>query len=134
MRNIALASVLSAVVLLEGCILGCGAYEGSNDRVYQRNQSEMLILCDNGGFVATLSDRMIEGVYTYNVDGRTGIATNGEDGQLAFESTINDDYTLSTPQIGTDVWTQMNLDKTALDHADVLCQDLELRSWWPTAQ
>jgi len=134
MRNIALLASLVSVVLLEGCILGCGAYEGSSDRVYQRNQSEMLILCDNGGFVATLSDRMVEGLYTNNADGRTGIGTNGENGQLAFESTINDDYTLSTPELGTDVWTQMNLDRTALDHADVLCQDLELRSWWPSAQ
>ena len=131
MRHLALvASALLASVTLPGCLFGCGAYEGQSNRVYQRNQSELLILCDNGGFVAQLSDRMVEGFYADNLDGTGGIATNGEDGQLAFDATINSDYTLSTPQIGTAPWTQMNLDKTALDHSDVLCQDLELRSWW----
>ena len=131
MRNVVLlASALLAIVTLPGCLLGCGAYEGQSNRVYQRNQSELLILCDNGGFVAQLADHQVEGFYVDNADGTGGIATNGEDGQLAFDATINLDTTLSTPQIGAAPWTQMNLDKTALDHADVLCQDLELRSWW----
>jgi len=130
MRHVALAFALAILLLQTGC--GCGAYTGSNNRVYQRNDAELLILCDNGGFVARLVDRQVEGLYLDNADG-TGIATNGEDGQLAFDAQFNADYTLSTPQLGDTVWSKMNLDKTALDHSDVLCQDLELRSWW-TAQ
>jgi hypothetical protein len=132
MRHVALAFIfLLTVVTLTGC--PCGAYEGAGDRIYQRNQSELLILCNNGGFVAQLADRQIEGRYLDRGDGTGVTATNGEDGQLAFEATFNADATVSAPELGDAPWTQMNLDKTALDHADVLCQDLELRSWW-TAQ
>jgi hypothetical protein len=131
MRNVVLASLLVATIVQTGC-LRCGGFDGSGNRVYQRNNAEMLILCDNGGFVATLTEDMVEGFYLDNLDG-TGMATNGEDGQLAFDARINTDATLSTPQLGETPWTQMNLDATALDHSDVLCQDLTYRAWW-TAQ
>ena len=132
MRNVVAASLLLMIVITQtGCpgAFGCGGFEGTSNRVYQRNDSEMLILCDNGGFVATLADRMVEGFYTDNFNG-TGTATNGEDGALAFDVQTNADYTVSTPQLGTSLWTQMNLSATALDHSDVLCQDLEYRAWW----
>ncbi|HEY5927185.1 MAG TPA: hypothetical protein VIV11_36105 [Kofleriaceae bacterium] len=132
MRNVVVASLLVMLVLTQtGCPgpFGCGGFEGTNNRVYQRNDTEMLILCDNGGFVATLADRMVEGVYADNYDG-TGSALNGEDGALAFDVHQNADYTLSTPQLGGASWTQMNLSPTALDHSDVLCQDLQYRAWW----
>ncbi len=135
MRNAALASVLLFVAVTQtGCPgpFGCGGFEGASNRVYQRNQSEMLILCSNGGFVATLTDHMVEGFYLDNADG-TGIATNGDDGQIAFDARFNADTTLATPQLGDVAWTQMNLDAVALDHSDSLCQDLEYRGWW-TAQ
>ena len=132
MRNVIVASFLSALVLAQAGCLTCGAFDGGGNKVYQRNNAEMLILCDNGGFVATLTDRMVEGIYLDNLDG-TGMATNGEDGLLAFDARINTDATLSTPQLGETAWTQMNLDATALDHSDVLCQDLQYRGWW-TAQ
>jgi hypothetical protein len=135
MRNAALASLLLLVAVTQtGCpaAFGCGGFDGGGNRVYQRSDAEMLILCDNGGFVATLTDRMVEGFYLDNADG-TGIATNGADGQLAFDTRTNADATLSTPQLGDVPWTQMSLNATALDHSDVLCQDLQNRSWW-TAQ
>lgn len=132
MRTVIAASLLLALTLTQAGCPRCGGFEGSGNRVYQRSDSELLILCDNGGFVATLADRMIEGFYLDNLDG-TGIATNGEDGQLAFDARINSDATLATPQLGETPWTQMNLDATALDHSDVLCQDLQYRGWW-TAQ
>lgn len=134
MRNAVLASLFLAIAVTQtGCTaFGCGAFEGQENRVYQRNDAEMLILCGNGGFVATLGDRMVEGFYLDNDDG-TAIATNGEDGQLAFDAQVNGDATLATPQLGETPWTQMSLSATALDHSDVLCQDLMNRGWW-TAQ
>lgn len=135
MRNAALASLLLAVAIAQtGCTgpFGCGGFEGTNNRVYQRDATEMLILCDNGGFVATLTDRMVEGFYLDNADG-TGMATSGDSGQLAFDVQFRSADTLVTPQLGDAMWTQMNLSATALDHSDVLCQDLEYRGWW-TAQ
>ena len=135
MRNVALAALLLVVATLTaGCPLApsCGGFEGGGNRVYQRTDSEMLILCENGGFVATLTDRMVEGTYLDNGDG-TGIATNGEDGQLAFDAQFNPDSTLTTPQLGDTPWTWMDLSPTALDHSNSLCQDLQYRSWW-TAQ
>lgn len=134
MRNAVFASLLLALAVTQtGCPgFGCGAFDGQQNRVYQRNDAEMLILCGNGGFVATLTDRMVEGFYLDNADG-TGIGTNGEDGQLAFDAQVNGDATLTTPQLGEAPWTQMSLSPTALDHSDVLCQDLANRGWW-TAQ
>jgi hypothetical protein len=129
MKSVAFASILLVTLVQTGCV--CGAYDGGGNRVYQRNDAEMLILCDNGGFVAKLTDRTVEGFYTDNLDG-TGIATQGEDGQLAFDAQASETG-LVTPQLGIAPWTQMNLDATALDHSDVLCQDLQYRSWW-TAQ
>jgi hypothetical protein len=131
MRNAVLAALLAVTLAQTGCFT-CGAYDGGGNRVYQRNDAELLILCDNGGFVARLTDRTIEGLYLDNGDG-TGIATNGEDGQVAFDARLEDDTTLAAPQLGETGWTRMNLDATALDHSDVLCQDLQSRSWW-TAQ
>jgi hypothetical protein len=131
MRTVIAASLLLALTLAQTGCLRCG-FDGSGNRVYQRNNAEMLILCDNGGFVATLTDGMVEGFYLDNLDG-TGMATNGEDGELAFDTQVTADGTLATPQLGDTPWTQMNLDATALDHSDVLCQDLQYRGWW-TAQ
>ena len=131
MRHAALACLLLATVIAQtGCTaFGCGAFEGSGNRVYERSGTEMLIVCDNGGFVARLTTGTIEGTYLDNEDG-TGLALRGEDGELAFDTQQNGDATLSTPQLGATTWTQMSLDATALDHSDVLCHDLESRAWW----
>jgi hypothetical protein len=133
MRNAVLASVLVLVAINTTGCLRCGAFSGGGNKVYQRNNAEMLVLCDNGGFVARLTDRTIEGLYLDNGDG-TGLANNGPDGELAFDTHANSDATLSTPQLGESPWLQMNLDATALDHSDVLCQDLVNRDWWQAQQ
>ncbi|HUS30289.1 MAG TPA: hypothetical protein VMZ53_17395 [Kofleriaceae bacterium] len=131
MRNVLLASAVAFAALLPatGCVpFGCGAYEGADDRVYARNSSEMLIVCGNGGFVANLESQSIEGRIEYNSDG-TAIGVKGDDASLAFDWIVGGD-TATTPQLGDGAWTYQSLDQTALDHADVLCQDLETRTWW----
>ena len=126
------AAALASLLPATGCVpFGCGAYDGASDRVYARNNTEMLVICENGGFVANLDSQSIEGRIEYNADG-TAIAVKGDDSSLAFDWVPNSG-TAITPQLGDVQWTQQNLDKTALDHADVLCQDLTTRSWW-TAQ
>ena len=128
-KSIALASLL-AVTLVQatGCVpFGCGAYDGADDRVYAR-EGEMLIVCSNGGFVANLQTTSIEGRMEYGTDG-TAIGVKGDDLSLAFDWIESADG-VSTPQLGGTTWTYQNLDKVALDKADILCQDLETRAWW----
>jgi len=119
MRNVLFLLIATSMA---GCL--CGGYDGGGDRVYQRNGAEMLILCENGGFVASLETNMLEG----RSDGAT--ATLGETGELAFDLQYNADGTMTTPQLGTAAWTAMDLDQVALDHANVMCNDLTTRSWW----
>jgi len=127
MRNALLASAV--MVLASGCL--CGAYNGAGDKVYSRG-SESMILCENGGFVANTTTGSIEGRYMQDASG-SWFATNGEDGELAFDFTYAADGSLDAPQLGETAWTPKTMDQTSLDHADVQCTDLETRSWW-TAQ
>jgi hypothetical protein len=132
MRNVLLASLAlaSAVVANTGCIpLGCGAFEGGGNRAYERG-SEMILLCENGGFVASLETKMVEGRFAN--EETSVIATRGEDGWLAFELADNFDGTASAPLLGDGAWTAVDLDTTAADHSNVLCNDLTVREWWTT--
>lgn len=130
MRNVLLASVVAlSAFLANGCVpLGCGAFEGGGNRVYER-ENDMLILCENGGFVATLDTSMLEGRFSEELPGSvTGM--RGEDGQLAFELADHGDGTASAPQLGEGMWTAKAFDEVALDHSNVLCNDLQYRTWW----
>ncbi len=92
----------------------------------------MILLCENGGFVATLDTTMVEGRYTDSSGMVT--ATKGEDGSIAFELADNYDGTSRALQLGEGVWTSVTLDTVAADHSNVLCDDLALRGWWSPAQ
>ena len=119
-----LLALLVVVPLVPACVpFGCSGYSGGDDKVYARG-SDQLIMCENSGFVATVQTGTIEG----RVLGDEAI--RGDDSSLAFDIQANADGTLTTPQLGTTAWTPVALDKTGLDHADVLCQDLESRPWW----
>jgi hypothetical protein len=131
MRNVLLASILLATASLASGCLGCGGFSGGGDRVYQRG-TESMILCENGGFVANTTTASIEGKYQQDTSG-DWFATRGDNGDLATSLTFEADGTVEAPQLGAAAWTEVQLDATALDHADVQCQDLETRSWW-TAQ
>jgi hypothetical protein len=123
MRTLLAALLLGSLLFTTGCPLGCGAYSGAGDKMYNRG-NDSLLLCENGGFVATVSTGIIEGRV---IDSE---AVLGSDGSLAFDIQTNEDGTLTTPQLGTTPWQLIHLDKTSLDHADVLCKDLETRPWW----
>ena len=130
MRNVLLASLvaLSAVVANSGCVpFGCGGFEGAGNRAYEQD-SKMVLLCTNGGFVATLDDSMIEGRYTGDTTDIT--ATRGADGQFAFQILDNSDGTALIEDLSEGMWTSVALDTVAADHANVLCNDLTARSWW----
>jgi hypothetical protein len=126
MRNVLLLAAL-ATTLLPSCIFGCGAYTGAGDRTYQRG-TESMIICANGGFAANLTTGAVEGRYTF--DGTVTIATREATQTVAFTLTDFSDGTATAPELGALAWEKQNLDKTALDHADVQCTDLESRSWW----
>lgn len=125
MRNLLVAAL--ATTLLPSCIFGCGAYSGDGDRAYRRGD-ESMIICSNGGFVANLATGSIEGRYTF--DGTVTTATREATASVAFTLTDFSDGTATAPELGTLAWEKQNLDKTALDHADIQCQDLETRVWW----
>jgi hypothetical protein len=117
----------SLLALLGACL--CGGYNGAGDRVYERG-NESLILCTNGGFVANLASGPVEGTYVEPTAGVSGTATTGATGQIAFDYMIAGTGLLSAPQLGSGNWIRIDLDQTALDHADVQCTDLQMRSWW----
>jgi hypothetical protein len=116
-----------------GC-LGCSAYAGGGDTVFQRG-AESLILCENGGFVANVTAGAIEGHYHAQAPAGTtytGFGTRGDNGQLAFDLTENPDGTAITTELGDAPWTNMtaSMNQVELDHANIQCTDLVNRSWW----
>lgn len=127
MRTVLLASLLAITTLPATGCLGCGGFTGAGDKVYARN-TEMMILCENGGFVVNLSASTLEGKFMQTADSSFGI--NGPDGQLAFDFVSNTDGTATTPQLGDGTWTPVDMDQVALDHANVQCTDLTTRPWW----
>lgn len=127
MRNALLASAVM-VSLLGSAGCECGAFNGGGDRVYSRG-AESMILCENGGFVANLATGSVEGRVMQDASGRW-FATEGDNGQLAFDFSYAAGGSLDAPQLGPTAWTPKAMDATALDHADVQCADLETRSWW----
>jgi hypothetical protein len=136
MRNALLASAVMVLPFLAGCPGFCGGFTGGGDRVYAHG-SDSLIVCENGGFVANLSTGSLEGrlveTTPASADDTEFEAHRGDTGELAFRFIEKPDTTATTPELGNEVWTENMLDATALDHADVQCQDLETRPWW-TAQ
>jgi len=135
MLRLLLASILVSLAFLSGCVPlgGCGGFQGGGDQVYARGQDQ-LILCENGVFVVDSAQYgTIEGRYTWSdAADDNAVATTGTTGALAFDFYNNGDGTASTPQLGDNPWTTVDLDQTALDHADTACQTLETRSWWNT--
>ena len=126
MRNVLLASLLLATASLASGCLGCGGFSGGGDTVYQQG-SQSLIVCENGGVVANLTSGTVEGTYQ-EIAANNYLATRGDNGQRAFEWELDGAGNLDSQDIG--VWTEVHLDQTALDHANVQCQDLETRAWW----
>ena len=121
--------------LVPGCLpLGCGSFNGNGDKLYRRG-ADSLIICENGGFVANLQTRSIEGKYIANPadSSATGFGVRGDDGQLAFDLYTSPDGTARTPQLDDAPWQVAGLDRYGLDHADIQCTDLVSRPWW-TAQ
>jgi hypothetical protein len=126
------AALLATSTLAAGC-LGCSAFDGGSDRVLSRN-SDSIILCENQGFIATTASGVIEGKWANRPDGTSMDAVDGATNMDAFVLVWNSDGTASTsPALGAGNWTELQLNATELDHADVQCEDLVSRSWW-TAQ
>ncbi|HET9988999.1 MAG TPA: hypothetical protein VFQ65_10765 [Kofleriaceae bacterium] len=114
------------VVLSSGCL--CGGYTGGGDQVLARN-TDSIILCENGGFIATTAS-VIEGRYITDADA-TITGTRGDDATTAFVLTWSTDRTTATTtDLGDGTWTKRDMNMVELDHADVQCQDLVSRSWW----
>lgn len=126
---LALIAVLGSALV--GCLpIGtCGGYSGGSDRVLARG-NDSITLCENGGYVATIGGAVLEG--KQDAEGiLTVVGTDGPTGSTAFILSYSDDNTTATAtDLGDGTWIVQNLNQTALDHADVQCQDLVSRSWW----
>lgn len=130
----ALALVLAASTQLAGCIpLGCGGYSGGDDRVYARG-ADSLILCDNGGFVATNGSATIEGRLEDDAQAAVTTGVEGDDDATIFTYSDGDLSTdaLTTTGFGSAAWTEQTENQVSLDHANVRCTDLTTRTWWNT--
>ena len=123
------ASLLAVSSLAAGC-LGCSAFTGGSDRVLARN-NDSIILCENSGFIATTTSGVIEGTWQNRPDGTSLDAITGGTATIAFVLAWNSDgSTATTTALGDGSWTELQLNATELDHADVQCRDLVSRSWW----
>jgi hypothetical protein len=137
MRTLLALSLLPMALLLEGCPLGCDAYDGAGDTTFRRGNDAMIV-CSNGGYAATLSTAT-GGLAAGILEGRTAALSNaeggalrgsiGDTGTLAFTLTERADGSWASPELG-DGWTIETLDQTDLDHAHLQCTDLEARPWW----
>lgn len=126
--------VMVALTLLSACT--CGGYTGGGDQVLARG-NDLLILCDNGGFYANVTNAqapvVVEGRFSTDANGLvTGDA--GDTGHQAFTLRWNGDGTATTQAqdagVGHGAWTLNDLNQVELDHANVMCSALASRSWW----
>ena len=132
MRTALYSLALAPILLAAGCPLGCGAYAGQQDRVYQ-NGTDALILCMNTGFVVVADGSpTLEGTYT-SESGASNVVAIGTDGTTHatdFVALDNSDDTASIPQLAPGDWQELSLDPAQLDHYDWYCQQLTSQSWW----
>lgn len=125
---IAVALLVPAALLLPGCPFECGAYAGGGDVMYRRGD-DVLFLCGIGGYTLTLGGQASAGRFEETVSGFD--AADGETGARAFSFETGAGGA-SSPELGAG-WSEVLLDKTALDHADVQCTGLESQAWWTTS-
>ena len=121
-----LAALVALSLVLQACIpFGCGAYSGGGDKVYTRG-NDVLVECENGGYVAMLSGGNQEGML--GGDGGVDPATD----MIVFSQTPSNDGKNGLVITGSLAgnWAADPLDKTSLDHIDAVCKDLVNRSWW----
>jgi hypothetical protein len=127
MRTLLLAAaMLPALTIATGC--GCG-WEGRGDTMYRNPSGDSVMLCANGGFAATVATADLEGVYESHDQ---ILAANPETGARVFSMATDASGATSSPELGSG-WTVAVLDQVELDHAHVMCADLETRAWWSTA-
>jgi hypothetical protein len=123
----ALALLPAALTLASGC--GCSAWEGRGDTLYRSAAGDSVMLCANGGFSATVKTANLEGVFEWNDEIR---AEDPETGARVFSMAADATGAMTSPELGAG-WTVATLDQVELDHAHVMCSDLETRAWWGTA-
>jgi hypothetical protein len=130
MKRLALIVVPLVVLLMPGCIpFGCGGYSGGGDTVYARG-SDQLVLCENGGFVATSNGQTIEGKLETDTSATT-LGIEGDDNTTVFTlDGTSGDSTVDTDGLGAGEWDYVNENQVGLDHANTLCTDLTNRAWW----
>ena len=129
MRTLLASFVLAAIaVTATGCPMGCGAFECAGDKVYARGGDQM-ILCANGAYAIDVAGKTLEGFYTEETT-TSYVGTDGASGAHAFDLAIASDGTATSSELGAGAWTALELNQTALDHADTRCQDVATRSWY----
>jgi hypothetical protein len=118
--------LLPALLLLPGCPFECGGFDGAGDVMIRRGD-DAVFLCRNGGFVATIAGRAIEG--RFEDSGAVVVGANGATGARELSLTRGNAGAWTSAELG-DGWTTDMLGQTELDHADVQCTGLEMRAWW----
>lgn len=130
MRTVLVA--LLAATTLSGCVaFACGGLESQNDEVYGKG-ADTLVVCGNGGFAAMLGTGEREGRFalTYRDDGlRIFEGFDGVSSEIEFTLNEMGDGTFASAELGAG-WEYQALDEIDLDHAHMLCADLETRTWW----
>jgi hypothetical protein len=122
------------MTLLPGCpIAACGGWEGRGDTMLRNDRGDAVMLCENGGYAASIGTTTSEGTFDWTDVVRASSPETGAQ-TFAFTSSISADgstYTYASAELAGS-WTAATLDKVELDHAHVQCADLQTRAWWPT--
>lgn len=126
MRLLAALALVPALTLLPGCPFGCGAWEGRGDTLYRNQTGDSVMLCANSGYAATIGSTSTEGMYEWTDQIR---ASNPETGARTFSFVTDAAGGATSLELGAG-WTIATLDQVELDHAHVMCSDLETRAWF----
>jgi len=134
---LALASVSISLLALPGCPLGCSAYSGGSDQVFQRGSNDVIIFCEPDGTFVERLDGQAE------VAGFAEVTSAPAQGGDTITATVNGTTTVAftwtedtagdsgaAPELGSGTFTRVNLDQVDLDHANTLCVQLESQPWY----
>lgn len=131
MRTLLALALFPATLLLPGCPLACGGFDGAGDAVYRSADGQSMMVCQNGGYARSKGTEFSEGRWA-DLQDNILTASVGETGAQSFTMTF-DTADSQTGTIDGVTFTHVTLDQVELDHAHVQCDDLATRAWWTTS-
>ena len=134
--RIVLASLLALTASLASGCFACGGWDGAGNEMLSSSTGDAILVCANGTYSAMLAN----GEFTEGWAERTYAENGFEAWELTDGETRAHRYAIQTSAVGMSspelggTWSYRTMDQVERDHADVLCDDVETRSWWSAPQ